>query len=441
MANEFRKVTDQNGVDHPVCDQTVRDMVPSGASSSNKMATASDLNAKISWADAGKSVKKNLWNTDITKGTANTGITVTHNSDKSITLSGTSTASFNFNKDEKSANKIFNLEAGKSYIFSTQTTNPNIIKQVYVKDTSSSEWRQIAEDTSNPKMTFTMPSSFYDYWIRLRIESGRQVNETFYPMIREATILDDTYAPYIPDNTELMTWTANGVLGAKNILPNTASNDSGNNVSFTVNSDKTITVTTSDTVSAVKTLIVGEVQLPSGNYILNGVTGGSSSTYGFQLYDVTTSTWLTVYSVDGDATITLDGSHKYRIVLFVRNGVAGGLNTLVKPMLRLATDTDPIYQPYAMTNRELTEKALVVKGTLSSIDLNNVTETGLYNLSGSITHSPDSANYGWLEVLKTDANNITQLFHPVGTGGGIYSRRCASGTWQNWYRYVGTEIT
>ena len=45
------------------------------------------------------------------------------------------------------------------------------------------------------------------------------------------------------------------------------------------------------------------------------------------------------------------------VQIVVKNG-ASISNLTFKPMLRLASDPDDTYQPYAMTNRELTEEKI-----------------------------------------------------------------------------------
>lgn len=344
----------------------------------------------VQWADAEKSVKKNLWNTDITNGTANVDMAVTHNSDKSIKLNGTTTAGFNFPNTENSVSKIFNLEAGKSYIFSTQTTNPNVIKQVYVKDTSSSGWRQIAEDTSNPKMTFTMPNTFYDYWVRLRIESGRQVNETFYPMIYEATILDDTYAPYIPDNTELFPRSEQAVSGQTNFADFTKT-VSASGSTITINSDG-FTCASSSAYGSSKTplnLIVGKQY-----YATVKVTASTSQDARLAIRDSGDIIKESV-TISGTGTYTLPFIYAsgYYLSVLVNMATASTSSITVEEVMVSLSANAP-YAPYAMTNKELTELETPIatnittafKNLLMAVENSNVTnvESATLNKTGHI---------------------------------------------------------
>lgn len=162
---------------------------------------------------------KNLWNVDKTVGTTGVGLTLTHNSDTSITLGGTTTAGFNFPDNENSISKIFNLEAGRSYILSTETVDASLYKQVYVKDTSTSQWRELVSDSTNAEVSFTLPSSFYDVWVRLRVNSGSTINsKTFYPMLRLASDPDSTYVPFAMSNRETTEFLSNHESEVTNIV-------------------------------------------------------------------------------------------------------------------------------------------------------------------------------------------------------------------------------
>ena len=112
---------------------------------------------------------------------------------------------------------------------------------------------------------------------------------------------------------------------------------------------------------------------------------------------------------------------------------------MLYPMLRLASDPDDTYQPYAMSNRELTEKAFLIQPYVPSTgDLDNVKTTGIYGIFDPPTHSPESANYCTLLVNRVADNNILQVVFRRNT---IYTRAYINGTWYNWFKYAGTELT
>ena len=116
-------------------------------------------------------------------------------------------------------------------------------------------------------------------------------------------------------------------------------------------------------------------------------------------------------------------------------------NVVVKPMIRLASDTDTSHGLYTMTNRELTEQKFTVYPTaLSSVDLNTIMASGIYKLNGSITNGA-GVNYGELEVVKQADTFITQIIYPVSTPEKIYKRVYQVGTWSSWYVFTGTVVS
>lgn len=177
-------------------------------------------------------------------------------------------------------------------------------------------------------------------------------------------------------NNEIVTRSA---LGAKNILPfdladikalNTGGTWASNvysyrGVDFTVNSDGTISATGTATGGNASIKIFAA----SSNYemlgkevILNGCPGGgSASTYRIQAYRMASADGSTgTYFDDGtgtDAFTVLNNASgtvgSFAVAVYENETVT---NLLFKPMVRLASDPDATYQPYAKTNRELTSE-------------------------------------------------------------------------------------
>ena len=203
-----------------------------------------------------------------------------------------------------------------------------------------------------------------------RVYANKVVSATIKPMIRLATDTDTTYRPYAAPNSQLLSYKDNGVLGAKNLFPLSLESIKTNNsvgtwnnnvytitngtktITFTVNSDLSISISgTAPSDTQVQLAIRGQNQtvLNTGTYIMNGAIGASSST--FYVYATDGSKY---FSDEGNGvTISLVSQTSLGIALFVKANVA--VSTTIKPMIRLASDTDPTYQPYAMTNRELTD--------------------------------------------------------------------------------------
>lgn len=136
--------------------------------------------------------------------------------------------------------------------------------------------------------------------------------------------------------------------GAKNLLPNTATSQVINGVTFTVNADGTITA--SGTASAQINFLVGYVTLEPESYKISGSNGGTSTT-----------AWVHVNegwndAVDYDADVKeITTTTTYGVYIVVRSGIQ--VNKTFKPMITLASQPNSDYAhyvPYAKTNRELT---------------------------------------------------------------------------------------
>lgn len=205
----------------------------------------------------------------------------------------------------------------------------------------------------------------------IAITPGTTVNNAvFKPMIRKATVSDSTYEPYHESVEESlndkMSYADNGVLGAKQFLPlslegikelNSSRTWNGNScshngITFTVNTDSKGSVTsisTSGTSTGFAFLRLASVSKLSGSFKLNG---GISNNVFVYIQNETTSTQV-ARSETGDIDVNLSPTNDIINCIVGINPASGGTNTIY-PMLRLATDTDPTYQPYAQTNRELT---------------------------------------------------------------------------------------
>lgn len=121
----------------------------------------------------------------------------------------------------------------------------------------------------------------------------------------------------------------------------------GNGVTFTVNDDGTYTVTTSEAPTNTAILYLGDYS--SKGMVLNGCpSGGSDTTYKLQAF----ASGASVNDYGNGATINDDTTRNFRIVIYTGAGV---INKTFKPMIRDASIADDSYQPYAMTNRELTD--------------------------------------------------------------------------------------
>lgn len=141
-------------------------------------------------------------------------------------------------------------------------------------------------------------------------------------------------------------------MGSRNLANMTVQTTTSNGVTFTVNSNGSISM--SGTSSAAFNVTLGEVTLKAGHkYYLTGANGGSNNLY---LYFSSSTDGVCADQGSGSSeyTATVDGTYGVRVLVN-----SSGTNTTGKvfwPMVRESKITDTTYYPYAMTNRELTEQ-------------------------------------------------------------------------------------
>lgn len=165
-------------------------------------------------------------------------------------------------------------------------------------------------------------------------------------------------------------------LGAKNLLPfnlghikkvNGGGTWNGNvytyrDITYTVNADGTITVDgTASADSIFRVLDTASLAFalnPDKTYYYTGspATGSSASTYYSYYSELIGGTWTYFMNYGAsDTSITPNASATQIVVdIFVKSGKTID-NQVFKPMIRLASDPDNTYVPYAKTNQELTE--------------------------------------------------------------------------------------
>lgn len=148
--------------------------------------------------------------------------------------------------------------------------------------------------------------------------------------------------------------------GAKNKLDHTAYTRTVNGVTYTVNADRSITITSDGTNTQSLLYLTQSASLPSGDYILSGCTGGSSTAYDLRVKVGDTVT----HNYDDGTPFTADGS-PIEASIVVR--AAQTLNITISPMICTADDyaASPDYVPYVPTMLELYQmiQALQTGGT------------------------------------------------------------------------------
>ena len=181
----------------------------------------------------------------------------------------------------------------------------------------------------------------------------------------------------------------NNILGSKNILPNKATTQVINGVTFTVSADGSINVNGTATADAILHFIpntTGKLSAffsKGGNYIISTGTTGAGPNVFFGI-EYTGSTWdigeWLTYSTQTSKEIYIDGSKLNNsssvIECYVKvNSGTTVSNKKVYPMLRPANIKDTSYVSYAMTNRDLTTEISNFKNLPA---LTQIGSTGVY---------------------------------------------------------------
>lgn len=318
----------------------------------------------VKWAEAASSVKKNLLKNTASTQTIN-GVTFTVNADKSVTFGGDSTGA------QLYLNTELHLTPNTAYILSTGTPVTNDQINIRIGNSSDSYIGNTAASTG--LCNFTSPA---DGIVKIRINVGSGINITtpitFYPMIRLASIADSAYAPWIPDNTELVPWSANALTGVHNFLSPDARSITISGLTITAYEDGRVTFNgtyTGNSFYSFKLCSTAKLaNLKNINLKMRLDGQNVPSALQIQSFKIDgTNTRSASSNTDTDILVTQSGIDISNSGMFLVVGAALKDvqidNLTVYTMIRLASDTDTTYQPYAMTNRELTTK---VQGILDA---------------------------------------------------------------------------
>lgn len=177
----------------------------------------------------------------------------------------------------------------------------------------------------------------------------------------------------------------------KNLLKNTGTTTTINGVTFTVNSDKSVTVSGKST--AVTHFSVGSITF-NGNYKLNGCLDGAVGKYCMYLINPYTACF------DKDVEFKVTETVTSNVIIYVASGVS--VNTTFYPMIRYASITDDTYEPYV---EDIDTR---IDNAQSDVDLLNntigYTKKNLLKLAGNIG---DTLTYVGVTVKKTGNNTYT----------------------------------
>ena len=377
------------------------------------------------------------------------GVTRTINSDNSVTINGTATNNNNIYFSQRNTKGATTLDVGR-YIFSVGESIPsNCRLHLSYSAIDGSNVVVAYGDYGVNTITFDAPIKDRPWNILMEVKKDANFNNLkLYPMIRKADIDDPTYRPYNEQAIQNQL-NAQGVLGAKNFIPMPYADTTKtvNGITFTVNSDGSITVNGTATGGYAVFNIT-----PNPDVRLQGLRGHYIASIGKNVIQPNgmavnirksdNNIWginpeMTNIEIELTDNLHLNG---WIYIYVAVNTVVN--NVKIYPMLRLASDPDDTYQPYAMTNRELTEKVLLKKA-LSNVDLNDITEYGIYSIQTGITNRPESVTYATLIVAPGSSFDGSARTQMVYKDQYLYirSKSGSPATWTNWYKFTGTVVS
>ncbi len=253
----------------------------------------------------------------------------------------------------------------------------------------------------------------------------------------------------LPSRDEMNASWAN--YGVKNLLRFSGVSKTDSGLTFTVNNDGSVTVSGTNTASSTVSFFITAghpLSLPVGKYVLTGApsgggTSGNTNWFMSLYYNDNMSNNWGIFDFGEGATYNLTASTNTKLDVRIGIGAGKTVNNLrFYPMLRPASIADDTYVPYAPNNAELNTKALQSKGSLPSMDLNDLLTVGVYRLNGGVTYQNAPMSFGILEVINADAGDGTNIMmQRLTTTASIFTRYRSSGTWYKWRRYDGTEMS
>ena len=284
--------------------------------------------------------------------------------DVEVSTSGNASADTYLNLIPDTSVSLFN--SNKSY---TLNGNVDDVVDLAYQDYLGS-WGTKYND-SGEGVSFTPRASITKVTIYILVKNGTNIStaKNIKPMLRDASVTDSTFEPYHESVEQCKFDRAEQrVLGAKNLIDPSSLAYHGqtrttNGITLTyidgvVNINGTATANTDFAILSYAN--INSLRAVYGDMILNGCDNGSPSTY-FMYLGVNN---VNKFVHSENKEVLIDANATYTLNLQVKNGTTVN-NVKLYPMLRLASDPDDTYAPYAMTNRELTELATVQDGTIT----------------------------------------------------------------------------
>ena len=274
------------------------------------------------------------------------GVTASPNGVDGLTFSGTANNTFYLAWTDKT----FSLKKGDyilSYTGDITSDKPN---NTFLRVRKSDGTIICDLPLSQTSKSFSLNVDDELYFIAVYTNVTANVQGTIKPMIHYADITDDTFEPYKESVDErLIENKSNTVINkstlgyqCKNLLKNTAATTTINGVTFTVNSDGTITANGTATANAL--FKFASFTLEAGTYKYSGLSiAPSTSTANMSIFRMSDWVGLCALAEKDTFTITADTKIECRAVIY--SGYTAN-NVVFYPMLRYADITDDTYEPY-----------------------------------------------------------------------------------------------
>lgn len=390
------------------------------------------------------------------------GITWTVNADGTVTANGTATANSTFLCHSRSNLTNALILPNGSYIISGCPSGGGSTKYYFSAGrTSGGAYSGFGNDYGDGRTITLNGDDYSDTEVRVHlaliIANGYTANNlVFKPMIRLAGDNDNTWQPYSQTNRELTVgkydYASANLLGAKNLVPYPFYRESGytNNGATITYDDNGVMTVNKEAGTSTATFVVyngnGDFLKPDTGYILSLELENAN---GFYMY----------ISNDGtDLAFKRDMTTGYHEVSFITpsslTNVVVGLkwaNTVVetnataKIMIRPSANIDRDWQPYAMTNYDLTNNKV-------SLEQGDKIEAGVWNVlrqpyshgnqrlngvnftvnaDGSVTADGTAGSTGGNVNFNLKRYNVSNYHLPKGT---YFLSGCPSGGQLSTYR-------
>ena len=281
------------------------------------------------------------------------GCTCKVQSDGTVTFSGTPSANalFNIKQRTQSTGGYAQFLPEGNYILNGCPTGGNTTTyQISVIDSTGTA---IAVDRGSGA-SFSVPEGGMNVGVQLFVASGYNPNSLkMSPMIRLASVIDPTFAPYsnicpITGHTGANVWRT-----GKNLLSKGESSSS-NGIMFTVQETGEVIITGTASGNAFWGV---QFTLPAGSYVMNGCPQGGSGNYLLTVRETVGGNTISGIPIDNGngSSFTLTQPLTAYVNIRVASGYAcptGGIK--LSPMIRLASETDDTFAPYTGTTIPIT---------------------------------------------------------------------------------------